>query len=295
MPLFNKKKNISDNVAEEKELLCENISFAASEAYKLLRTNIAFSLPDEKKCRVVGITSAVRNEGKSTTSINLSYALAWTGKKVLTIEGDMRLPNLGRRLGLKNAPGLSNLLAGLAGSGSVLQDSGYFNNWKIITSGDIPPNPSELLGSSPMRITIEKYAESFDYIIIDLPPVNIVSDALVVSKITDGMLMTVREDYSDKTIVTEAVNSFRLSGAKLLGFVLTCAESGTKSGRYGKYGKYGKYGRYGKYGKYGSYSYDYRDTAYGYESAYSDSYEESMKRFRDEAAKENNNKNGESQ
>ena len=278
--IFKKEQTISATVSDEKDLLCDNISFAANEAYKLLRTNIAFSLPDEQKCRVVGVTSAVRNEGKSTTSINLSYALAWTGKKVLTIEGDMRLPNLGRRLGLKDAPGLSNLLAGLSSSSSVIQDSGYFNNWKVITSGDVPPNPSELLGSSPMMITIKKLAESFDFIVMDLPPVNIVSDALVVSRFTDGIIMTVRENYSDKGVVADAVNSFRLSDAKLLGFVLTCAESGTKSGRYGKYGKYGRYG------KYGNSSAEDASNGYGYDAAYGESYEQSMKRFRDEAVRD---------
>ena len=95
--IFRKEQPIPEeavSLREQRAMLGDRLSFAASEAYKLLRTNLTFALPDEKKCRVVGVTSAMRGEGKSTTSINLAYTLAETGKKVLLIEADMRRPNL---------------------------------------------------------------------------------------------------------------------------------------------------------------------------------------------------------
>ena len=148
--IFKKKTMIPEDTVslkEQRTMLGDRLSFAASEAYKLLRTNLTFALPDENKCRVVGVTSAMRGEGKSTTSINLAYTLAEAGKRVLLIEADMRRPNLARRLAIDPAPGLSNLLAGLCQERDVIQDVGLLDSLKVITSGDIPPNPSELLGS----------------------------------------------------------------------------------------------------------------------------------------------------
>lgn len=106
--IFKKKTMIPEDTVslkEQRAMLGDRLSFAASEAYKLLRTNLTFALPDENKCRVVGVTSAMRGEGKSTTSINLAYTLAEAGKRVLLIEADMRRPNLARRLAIDPAPG----------------------------------------------------------------------------------------------------------------------------------------------------------------------------------------------
>lgn len=149
--MFGKKRTPEEDVMslkEQRAMLGDRLSFAASEAYKLLRTNLTFALPDEQRCRVVGITSASRSEGKSTTSINLAYTIAETGKRVLLVEADMRRPNLARRLAIDPAPGLSNLLAGLCREGDVIQDVGLLENLKVITSGDVPPNP---VGAAGLR------------------------------------------------------------------------------------------------------------------------------------------------
>lgn len=233
---------------EQRAMLGEQLSFAASEAYKLLRANLTFSLPDEQNCRVVGITSAMRGEGKSTTAINLAYTIAETGKHVLLVEADMRRPNLARRLGIDAAPGLSNLLAGLCQEKDVVQDVGLLENMKVITSGDIPPNPSELLGSERMGSVLDALTQDFDFIIFDLPPVNAVSDGLVVSKLIQGMIVVVRQDYSSRQDLAALLRQLEYLHIKVLGFVMT--HSVTSGGRYGRYGHYSRYGGYGQYDSY---------------------------------------------
>lgn len=241
-----RKRTIPDEeimtLKEQRSMLGDQLNFAAAEAYKLLRANLTFSLPDEQKCRVVGVTSAVRGEGKSTTSINLAYTLAETGKRVLLVEADMRRPQLAHRLAIDAAPGLSNLLAGLCREKDVVQDVGLLENMKVITSGDVPPNPSELLGSERMSTVVETLAQSFDFIIFDLPPVNAVSDGLVVSRFIQGMIVVVRQDYSDRQGLSAALRQLEYMHIKVLGFVMT--HSSISGGRYGRYGRYGQYGRY---------------------------------------------------
>ena len=239
---------------KQKGLLCDELNFAAAEAYKLLRTNLLFALP-EQECRIIGVTSSIRGEGKSTTSVNLAYTLAQTGKRVLLIDGDMRLPTIAQKLEMTGTPGLSNLLAGLSAERNCLRKSSYFDNWYILPAGDIPPNPSELLGSERMHSLLDRYKDVFDYILLDLPPVNIVVDALVITKWTDGVVVVVRENYTDRRALDACMYQVEKLGAKMLGFVMTGANVGGSSYKnYGKY-KYGK--RYGGYDGYGySYGYD---------------------------------------
>lgn len=225
-----RKKQIKD----EPGAIGDQLSFAAAEAYKLLRTNLMFCLPNEQKCRIIGITSAIRSEGKSTTSINLAYTLAETEKNVLLIGMDMRLPTIAKWLGIVQKPGLSNLLAGLSTEAEVVQHSAEKSNLHIITAGDIPPNPSELLSSKQMEAAVAALAEKYDFIIFDLPPVNAVSDALIASRLTDGMIMVVRRGYNDQPSLAEAMRQLKLSEAKILGFVMTQGESQEK--KYRKYG-----------------------------------------------------------
>ena len=246
-----KEKKVSRKSRQQKGMLCENLSFAAAESYKLLRTNLHFTLP-EKECRILGVTSSVRGEGKSTTSVNLAYTFAQAGKRVLLIDADMRLPSVGQKLEIRTSPGLSNLLAGMDTERSCLHRSQQFNNWYILPAGDIPPNPSELLGSERMHALLERYQSIFDYIILDLPPVNIVVDALVISKWTDGLVVIVRENYSDRHALDACMYQIQKLDAKLLGFVMTDAAIGASS--YKHYG-----GRYGK-----------KSYGYGYDYSYAD-------------------------
>ena len=246
-----KKRTGRRNV--QQGIICEGMSFAASEAYKLLRTNLLFSLP-EKSCHIIGVTSSVRGEGKSTTSVNLSYTIAQSGKRVLLIDADMRLPSVAAKLELKGAPGLSNLIAGLRSENSCLRQSSQLENWYILPAGDIPPNPSELLGSERMHALLQHYEKIFDVVIVDLPPVNIVADALVISKWLDGLIGVVRQNYTDRRALQDCMYQVDKLGSHFLGFVMTDAAVGSSG--YKSYGKYGKYGK--------SYGYDY---GYGYDTA----------------------------
>lgn len=235
------KKYMGKRVAQlnEEKTFGAGLSFAASEAYRLLRTNVLFALPDEGSCRVIGVTSALGGEGKSTTSINLACMLAEAGKRTLLVEADMRLPTISRRLELKKGFGLSHLLAGLCMEEDVVLPSGLKELLWVLPSGDIPPNPSELLGSAQMKASLAALSGTFDFILLDLPPIGEVADALVVSRLTSGMLLVVRQNYATRAAVAEAMRQLQYAQAKVLGFVLTCA--GGHGGKYGTYKK-GGYG-----------------------------------------------------
>lgn len=245
---FRSKSTGKSIVKENEKTLHRNLKFTATEQYKLLRANLSFTLPEEEGCAIVGITSAMRGEGKSTTAVNLSYVLAESGKKVLLIDGDLRLPSVAKKMKLSNSPGLTDLLKGNESVQMSNFKSEFLNNWYILPSGDLPPNPSELLGSKRMENLLKHFSKSFDYIIFDLPPVNIVSDALTVSKFISGMVVVIREDYTEKKELETCFRQLKLSDVKVLGCVINEAKNGR-----GSYGKY-KYKRYYKYYKtYGNY------------------------------------------
>lgn len=225
---------------EARKTLGPNLSFAAAEAYKLLRTNLSFTIPNKSGCKVIGVTSALKGEGKSTTSVNIAYTMAQSGGKVLLIECDLRMPTLSKRIQVAEAPGLSNLLVGQNNINDVLQRSGLKSNLWVISAGNLPPNPAELLGSENMAKTVKSLSEYFDVIVLDFPPVTVVSDALVASKCVNGMVVVVRQDYCDRHSLDEAVHQLQFAGAKILGFVMTGANTLSKS--YKRYGKsYGYY------------------------------------------------------
>ena len=238
MGLFNKKSS-SFSARETKKTLHQNLEFTAAEQYKLLRANLDFTIPEDEKCPIIGITSSMRGEGKSTTAINLAYVLAERGKKVILLDGDLRLPSVAKKMEIRSSPGLTNLLMGKEAYIGEFQST-LLDNLYVIPSGDIPPNPSELLGSRRMEAFLEKLKESFDYIVIDLPPVNIVSDALSISSLITGLIVVIREEYTEKKELEHCFRQLKLSNTNVLGFVMNESNLGNSS--YGKYKKY-KYGR----------------------------------------------------
>lgn len=240
------KFKTESSVADRRKNIGMNLNFGASEAYKLLRTNLIFSMAADNTCKIIGMTSALRGEGKSTTSLNLAYTLAQSGKQVLMIEADMRIPVLAPTLRIEDSPGLSHVLAGVGSLNDAVRPSGLLRTLFVITAGEIPPNPSELLSSKRFEQVLKTLSTAFEYIIVDLPPITAVSDGLAVAKHMSGMIVVVRQNYCDQSSLAEAMRRMELLEVKLLGFVMTHAESHEK--KYKGYSGYKKYGYRYAYG-----------------------------------------------
>lgn len=234
MSVFKKKRNLDSEqsfTAQRRLLLGPNSSFYIQEAYNTLRTNIRFAIPGDG-CKRLCLTSGLASEGKSTTILNLAISFAETGSKVLLIDGDMRRPSLARLLIEKATPGLSNVLAGFANVEDAIRKD-IRPNLDVLFAGEIPPNPLELLGSAGMKKIVETMSLRYDYILVDTPPVSIVSDACEVANITDGVLFLVRQNETDKEAVIRGVKQLELSNSRLLGFVLNgIVEEGGKGYKY---------------------------------------------------------------
>lgn len=252
MRLFKKKadKQFGPGSHDLQKTLHKNLEFTATEQYKLIRANLDFTLPPDEKCPVIGVTSSMRGEGKSTTAVNLSYVFAEKGRKVLLIDGDLRIPSVAKKLDIDRVPGLADLLRG---NGMEVTDIKPYllDNWHILPSGEIPPNPSELLGSRRMRRLLDTLKEMYDYIIIDLPPVNIVSDAISISGLISGMIVVVREEHTEKRELERCFRQLKLSNVNILGCVMNETKTGGRS-----YGKYKRYRYYKNYRYYQSHYYE---------------------------------------
>lgn len=218
-----------------------NMSFAASEAYKLLRTNITFSFPAEgRSCHVIGVTSTVSSEGKSMTACNLAYSLAEAGKKTLLIDGDLRLPTVATKLELPPSPGLSNLLISDKDHRTVIRPCAAMEGMDVLCAGDITPNPSELLGSARMAQLLEALSKTYEYIIIDLPPVTVVTDALAMAKLLHGVIMVVRNGVVEQRALADAMRQMDLVGLRVLGFVYNGSRQDSTKRYYRGYEKAGR-------------------------------------------------------
>lgn len=232
-----KKKASGKEKAESVScMLTENTPFAVQEAYKTLRTNVIFSSPDQEK-KVILISSTLPGEAKSTTSINLATAFAQNQSKVLLMDCDLRIPSVAKRLGLKQSPGMTDLMLGMETDGKVLY--AMKNGLHVLTSGTVPPNPTEMLGSKKMEHIIDKLSEGYDYIIMDTPPLETMSDAAILSKYATDVILVVRQDTTEKAELDAVVKKLELAQAKILGFVFTCVTENDRRS-YKKYGyRYG--------------------------------------------------------
>lgn len=215
--LFKKKNSHRKRAERASYKLGAELDFASTEAYNLLRTNLTFSFPDKKEGKIVGVTSPCPHEGKSFTTINLSYSLAEAGHKVILVDSDMRCSKFSGTLGLPASPGLSNLL--IDDVMETLHEEVLHPNLTVCMAGDTPPNPAKLLGSEKMKKVLDSLSRHYDYVIVDLPPVTAVSDALEVSKFLDGVIVVVRHAQTTRGDLVEAVRRLKFVGAHLLGFV----------------------------------------------------------------------------
>lgn len=189
-----------------------------AESFRQLRTNLQFANISGSANSVL-ITSSLPGEGKSTTATNLAIALAQAGKSVCLIDADLRRPMVNEYLGLDRAAGLTTALVGQAEVEDLLQPWGDGSLY-VLTSGQIPPNPSELLGSDAMKRLLKKLEEAFDTVILDAPPLLPVTDAAVLSQHVGGVVLVVGSHKLRQQDLEKAVNSLDLVGSNLLGVVL---------------------------------------------------------------------------
>ncbi|MBO5852504.1 MAG: CpsD/CapB family tyrosine-protein kinase [Clostridia bacterium] len=198
--------------------LASDVQSAVAESYKTIRTNLQFLFTRKEGCKVITISSPQASDGKTTNSVNLAISFSQLGKKVLLIDADLRRPSVYRKLKIENNDGLSGVLAGFCSpEKTIVSINPHFS---VLTSGAVPPNPSELLASKDFESLIEKLKASYDYIIIDTAPIGIVSDALSVARNSDGVLLVIKEKVTTYQAFEGVVDSLKLADIPLLGVVL---------------------------------------------------------------------------
>ena len=242
------KKLIAKNSSADvrNNLLTENSPFAMREAYSAIRTKLLFTGKGEK-CPVFAVTSATMHNGKTTNAVNLAVSIASTAKKVLLIDGDMRKPTVHRYFGIENKNGLSEILAGLTNEVKIRKTS--VENMHVLTSGHIPPNPAELFSSRQMDNLLDYVRNYFDYVIIDTPPINVVTDATVLAERITGYIFIVQSGTNHFAEVNYALENLQQMNGNVVGFILNDMVGKSR----------------GHYGNYGYYRYSYKRKSYGYE------------------------------
>lgn len=223
----------------------KDIPFSVTETFKSIRSNIIFSLGTSDK-KVVAISSPNPSDGKSTTAANIAIAFAQTESSVLLIDADMRKPVQHKTFKVKNDEGLSTLIIGKSSVAKSVK-SNVIKGLDLLPSGPMPPNPSELLSSEQFKKLLEKLAKDYDYIIIDTPPVNVVSDAMVMKDSINGILLVLRYGITTYADLNNSMKQIELADASLFGFIMNEVKH-NHSGAYYNY----------------KYKYKYKDYGYGY-------------------------------
>lgn len=213
------------------------LSYQSNEAYKSLRTNVKFC-GDEVK--VISVTSCTPNEGKSSVSFQLALSMAEDGKKVLFVDADIRKSVLvgSYKIIAKNAKGLTHYLSGQNKLNEVLCKTNV-ENLDIILTGPVPPNPTELLGGKYFEELIHSQRDSYDFIIIDTPPLGSVIDSAIVSPKCDGVILVIASDEISYKFASKVKTQLDSAGCKILGVVLNKVKAKGAGKYYGKY--YGHY------------------------------------------------------
>ena len=216
--LFNKAKKTSSR--RSTEVINKNSPFPYVESFNSLRTNLNF-VSSAVDAKTILITSALPEEGKSTTAINLAISLAKDSKKVLLIDADLRKPSLQRYLRVR--PGtMQGLSAVLANQVSAKEAIGYYEilGIDLMMAGTRPPNPAELLALPKMKEMLDGLRNDYDYIIVDAPPGSVITDASILSSIVDGVVLVVRQNFSKHQDVLKIKESLKRVNANILGVVI---------------------------------------------------------------------------
>ena len=217
---MSKKNNTKKvTVSNYDRILSANSSFGTVETYKSVRTNIMFSLPKSDKAKVIAISSACPGEGKTTTAINLAITFAQTGVKTLIVDCDMRKSRIHRYLGYERGVGLSNVLCGFATFDEAVRKE-IRPNLDCITSGELPSNPSELLVSDEFKKFVENISGCYDYVILDTPPMAVVTDAMVVAREATGLVLVLRKGISTFGMLDKVIDSLSQTSITVLGTIL---------------------------------------------------------------------------
>ncbi|MBQ6431521.1 MAG: CpsD/CapB family tyrosine-protein kinase [Oscillospiraceae bacterium] len=229
----------------ERPRLTPDSPFAIKEAYNSIRTKLMFTGKGEK-CPVFAVTSSLASDGKSTVSVSLATSIAMADQRVLLIDADMRKPSTHRYFGVDSRHGLSEYLAGLTSEARLRPTD--IDELSIMTAGQIPPNPAELLGSKQMDVLLDYARQHFDYVIIDTPPVNIVTDSTVIAGKITGYIMVVQSGKNHMQDVSEAVHQIEEMNGNIVGMILNDPENTTAAHYSYRYNKYYRYKRYKYYG-----------------------------------------------
>lgn len=265
--MFQKRKSISDTApknatAARSRLLSVKSPFAIKEAYNAIRTKLMFTGKGEK-CPVFAVTSSVTHDGKTTNAVNLAISIAFAGKKVLLIDGDMRKPTVYRYFNTENANGLSEILAGLTNEVHIRKTD--VDNLHILNSGLVPPNPAELFSSKQMDTLLDYVRKYFDFVIIDTPPINVVTDAATIAEKVTGYVYVVQSGKNHYYEVSYGLSAIQEMGGSIVGLILN-DPNGKGSNRFG-YRKNRAYANRRSYYHRG-YNYGYGRSGYGYGYGY---------------------------
>ena len=243
--LFKKKKAHSNDKIDGLRLIDDNTPFAINEAFRALYTKVLY-LPIDDRCRKIALTSAFSGEGKTYISINLSITLARNSetKRVLLIDCDMRKPRVARIFSKyynekAEQGGLSEYLAGIHDEPNIISTD--IPNLSILFSGAESANPIGLINSKRMSDLLDKCSEMFDYIILDTPPVTVVSDAVLLADKINGYIMASRADYSNINSLSEAVQMVKNVGGEVFGVVLSAVNPKNSGSAYKTYKNNGYY------------------------------------------------------
>lgn len=236
--MFDRKKATATTAAINLTTINEPRS-VITEQIKTIRTNINFAMTD-RHLHTLMVTSSVQREGKSTVSANLAVEYAKEGMHVLLVDADLRRPTMHKTFGLDNRAGLTSWLAHQVDDVNQVVHE-VTDNLVVMTSGPIPPNPAELLGSQRATKFLNEVTRNLDLVIVDAPPVLPVTDAQLLASKVDGSVLVIRQNVAQKAAVKDAVSLLKHAKANLLGAVLNDVQDRSRHGYYGYESGYGYY------------------------------------------------------